>query len=162
MEVAWHPIDEPIQVAVHKAQTRWIGTRYSSHQCEPGVGASCYSLVGAILDTLYGNEQPTKLPLMNVNVGVCNESGADLVLAFRRNFPMEEVQSTVEPGDLVVTRSVPGAQGPEWMGHVMMAGIRPGQAIHALPATGVTWGSLVSSLGRIVKIYRPFDKEKWI
>lgn len=161
MQVAWQKLEEPVQVAIHKAQTPWIGTRYSAHQREVGCGVSCYGLVAAILDTLYRKEGPTPLPMLNVNTGACSGEDAGLVLAFRRAYPLDEVVGCIEPGDLVVTRSVPGLLGPDWMGHVMMAGVRPGQAIHALPATGVTWGSFVSSLGRVLKIYRPRDKGSW-
>ena len=162
MDIAWKPLNKEIQSAVHQAQLPWLGTRYSSHQREIGGGVSCYGLVAEILDTLYRRDTPTELPLINTNAGMCNDAGAGLVSSFLRGYPLDSVMEDIEPGDLVVTRSVPGLGGPSWMGHVMMAGARPGLAIHAMPATGVAWGSFVSSLGRIVRVYRPRDKESWI
>jgi hypothetical protein len=101
------------------------------------------------------------MPFINTNAGICGPEGKELVFAFRRNYPLDEVESSIEPGDLIVTRSVPGDRGPDWEGHVMMAGIRKGQVIHTLPSTGVVWGSLTCGLGRVLKIYRPRDKASW-
>lgn len=164
--VEWQAIDPDIEKAVHEAQRPWIGTRYSAHQREIGCGASCYGLMAAILDNLYGHlaphgRGPAKLPVMSPSVGSCSDGGGAMVLAFRRAFPLEEVEMSVEPGDLIVTRSFGGGQGPDWPGHVMMAGKSMGQVIHTMPGTGCVWSSLASSIGRVVKIYRPRGKDAW-
>lgn len=160
MILEWRSIHPVIEEAIHRAQVPWIGTRYSSHQREIGSGVSCYSLVACILDSLYGTDSGSP-PAINVNAGACNNDGAKLVLWFRRAFPLDEVEGSVEPGDLVVSRSIGGNDGPDWAGHVMMAGMRQGQAIHALPSTGVDWGSLVTNPGRVLRVYRPQGKARW-
>lgn len=162
MILQWKRIDPRIEEQIHKAQVAWIGTRYSAHQREIGCGVSCYGLVACLLDTLYRREVPSNPPLTNVNVGVCNGDGRKIVSWFRRTFPLDEVEGVIEPGDLVVTRSIPGQGGQDWEGHVMMAGMRQGQAIHAVPKLGVEWGSFASNLGRVLKIYRPRNKNSWI
>lgn len=158
----WRAISPQIEDAIFKAQVPWIGTRYSAHQREIGCGASCYGLMAAIYDTLYRNSEPTELPLISPTVGSCNNGGWEMVRAFRKTFPLEEVSShCVEPGDLIVTRSFGGKEGPDWPGHVMMTGKSIGQVIHTLPGTGAVWASMASSTGRIVKIYRPQHKDTW-
>lgn len=158
--LAWRHLDPRVCEAIDKVQSAWIGTRYSPSQRGIGDGASCYTLMAEILDRLYGRDTPTPMPQINTNAGVCGPQGKELVLAFRRNYPLDEVECGVQPGDLVVTRSVPGESGPEWEGHVMMVGVRKGQVIHALPPR-VTWGSLLTGMGRILKVYRPRDKHLW-
>lgn len=157
----WRAISPKIEDAIFKAQLAWIGTRYSAHQREIGCGASCYGLMAAIYDTLYKHAAPTELPLMAPCVGSCNNGGWEMVRAFRKAFPLEEANGSVEPGDLIVTRSFGGKNGPDWPGHVMMASKSIGQVIHTLPASGAVWASMASSTGRIVKIYRPQRKETW-
>jgi len=161
-QLEWRAISPDTEDAVFAAQLPWIGTRYSAHQREIGCGASCYGLMAGIYDTLYRHPEPTVLPLMSPVVGSCNGGGSEMVLAFRRAFPLEEVRGSIEPGDLIVTRSFGGKDGPDWPGHVMMAGRSVGQVIHSLPGTGVVWASMASSLGRVVKLYRPRNKESWI
>lgn len=159
--LAWKPVDVRIAQAIHRSQVPWIGTRYSAHQREIGCGVSCYALIARILDTLYGRQSPSDPPFINVDVGACDGNTSSLVFWFRREFPLDEVEGTIEPGDLVVMRSISGSSGPDWKGHVMMAGMRQGQAIHALKATGVDWTSFASNVGRVLKIYRPRNKESW-
>lgn len=160
MVLSWKSLDPNIEQVIHTAQVPWIGTRYSAHQRKVGCGINCYSLVSCILDDLY-RTGPNVPPQVNVNAGACGDKGHELVLWFRRTYPLDEVTDTLEPGDLVVTRSVAGNQGPDWEGHVMMAGMKTGHAIHALPSTGVSWGSFATNLGRVLKVYRPRDKASW-
>jgi len=159
--IEWRAISSEIEDAIVLAQKPWIGTRYSAHQREIGCGASCYGLMAAILDKLYQTASPTELPLLAPATGSCSGGGWEMIRAFRKAFPLEEVTWSVEPGDLIVTRSFGGKEGPDWPGHVMMASKSVGQVIHALPGSGVVWASLAGSVGRIVKIYRPQNKEAW-
>lgn len=162
--LSWRGICPDVQAAVHQAQVPWIGTRYSGHQQEIGCGVGCYRLMGAILDRLYDKPEPTIFPDIGIMAGACSDKGAEMVRTFLKSYPLidtSKASSAVEPGDLIVTRCLPGFSGPDWMGHAMMAGTQPGQVIHAVPKQGVVWGSLAGSIGRVVRIYRPQNKETW-
>lgn len=140
----------------------WKGTPYMAGVRVRGVGVDCAQLVPAFLDHMFRRLMSTEIPRMSGDVGVHNHRAAwGTVKAVRLGYPSRVVRDgTIEPGDIIITRSTADWEGPARHGHAMIAMPERGTALHSVPLAGVTLTSLSVTRGGIVRIYR-LEKHSW-
>lgn len=138
----------------------WLGTPWVAGQSRRGVGADCWGFVAGVLDELHGYSQPTVRPVLSFE-GEWHEPEASMVLSMGRagNWPhvLRPRKSEIEPGDVLIVR-VGQKGGP---GHVLIAGVNPQTLWHANPGVGVCSTSLRIMGTRVLRAWRPTEKEAW-
>lgn len=139
----------------------WVGTRYMPGACVRGAGVDCAQLVRVFLMWMDQITDCPPIPRLSSDTGVHNRKAALGTIKVCRNaFPSCVVRDgTIQPGDIVLTRSTRDWSGPLNPGHAMIVLPLKGTALHAMPATGVTRTSIASG-GGIVRVYRP-EKDSW-
>lgn len=140
----------------------WEGTPYMAGSRVRGAGVDCAQLIPAFLDFMYSNPSKTPLPRLAPDTGVHNPVAAkETVKAIRRAYPSHPVKDgSIEPGDIILTRSTHDFTGPENAGHAMIAMPVPGTALHSMPQSGVCITSVEATRG-IVQVYRLERKHLW-
>jgi hypothetical protein len=159
----WYSLPAEIEKRINIFADYWRGTPYMPGVRVKGVGVDCAQLVPSFLDFMYQNEGETPIPRMSGDVGVHNHRAAwGTVKAVRLGYPSFVVRdNTIEPGDIIITRSTADWEGPARHGHAMIAMPMHGTALHAIPLGGVTVTSLAVTRGGIVRVYRLKEKHRW-
>lgn len=159
----WHPLTDHQEEAVHQTLFSWVRTPYRDGHRIPGIGADCVQLAAGVLDDLCRRKVPSQIPQLASGISPHDPRTAfQTILALRKLFPSVVVRDfSLEPGDLVVMRSIPDPNGPRRPGHVMIVGTVPWSCLHATRSGGVCWTSIEEASSGILRIYRSLEKEKW-
>lgn len=149
--------------AVNRVLSSWVRTPYRDGHRIQGIGADCVQLAAGILDTLCRRKTPSHIPQLAADVSPHNARYAfQTILTLRKHFPSVVVRDfTLEPGDLLVVRSIPDPLGPRRPGHVMIVGSVPWTCLHATRSGGVCWTSIEEASSGILRIYRSTEKSNW-
>jgi len=158
----WKRITGAVERRILIVCESWKGTPYMTGQQARGIGVDCVQFIGAILDALYRRPARTLIPRLPPNAGLhSEESGLRTAMAIRKGFESAEVDDgSIEPGDVLVTRGTMDTRAHAYLGHVLLAGVLPGTAIHSTQGVGVSWTS-VQGIPGILRIYRPLNKNTW-
>lgn len=161
--VQWKRIPTEIERRLLAVCESWVGTPYMAGQQAKGIGVDCTQLFGGIMDELFRNEIKTLIPRLPQNSGMhFPKAGFRTSIAIRKQFKSIIVRNEeIEPGDALVTRGTATAGAFARLGHILIAGVRPGTALHAIQTQGVGWTSLQGIPG-LLRIYRPLNKEMWV
>lgn len=159
----WRRLDADIERRMTNFYDLWKGTPYMPGVQVRGVGVDCAQLVPAFLDHMFRRATKTEIPRMSGDVGLHNHRAAwGTVKAVRLGYPSCVLRdNTIEPGDIIITRSTADWEGPARHGHAMIAMPEHGTALHSIPLAGVTVTSLSVTRGGIVRIYRLKEKHTW-
>jgi cell wall-associated NlpC family hydrolase len=139
----------------------WKGTPYrngGSRAKGPGGGANCIHFLAGVYDELHGTT--TVVPLAPPDTVFHNpKETARVVRALLESWPNEPIATMpridLEPGDCVVVQNGKG------QGHVLIASADPYKLWHCDFPDGVGVTSL-GACGRVLAIYRPLGKERWV
>lgn len=161
-EYTWKSICCRCERSLEEAIRSWIPTKYGAGQRVRGGRVDCAQLIFGLLDQLNRNPEPSLMPRFSPDAAVHDPRPyTAVVLAGKKAFGLRVVRDrTIEPGDVILTRSTWDRLSPRRPGHAMMAGVRRGTAVHAIPNTGVTMTTLAVTTG-ILRILRPEGKNKW-
>jgi hypothetical protein len=127
------------------------------------MGVDCYQIVAAFLDEMFRRPPGfTVLPKLSPQIArnkpeIARMAIKTLCRAHQGSTLVRD--SAVEPGDVMVVRSIIRTDGHLYEGHTLIAGTRPGTALHAIEPR-VTWTSVEGR--QIVRIYRPKGKIAWM
>lgn len=159
----WRPIGAKIEARINAVMGAWLGTPYMAGQQVRGLGVDCVQLVGGVLDDLYRSPSPTPIPRLRGDSGIHSlRAGFSTIHAIRQAYKSSVVRDdTIEPGDILITRATADFRGPLRPGHAMVAAVRPGIVLHAVPGGDVHFTSIQSG-PPIIRIYRALDKHRWI
>ena len=86
---------------------------------------------------------------------------SDMIFAVDETIALLAECLTLEPGDVIVTRSSNFLGATDHPGHAMIAGVRPGEAYHAHPRSGVVKTSIAAAGKPVVRVYRTGKKGTW-
>ncbi len=158
----WLPLPPAVEARIHRTMGSWEGTPYLHGHRIKGMGVDCYQIVAGFLDDMFGAPAGhTKLPRLSAQIArnkpdIARQAIKRLCRAHEGSPP---VTGGIEPGDIMVVRSIIRTDGHEFEGHTLIAGTVPGTVLHAIQPS-VTWSS---SEGRdIIRVYRPKGKHRWI
>lgn len=144
----------------------WESTPYADQQPArgPSGGVSCFGLVCAALDALYGRPCETIVGLPR-DSGLHNPEAARRAMHwFLRRYKVERVAGTnMQPGDLLVIGFGSDDDTELKPGHVMLVGPRRNTLWHSTEDIGVhyTGLSLPQGMGHH-STYRCTDRDQWL
>jgi hypothetical protein len=118
-----------------------------------------------VLDDLYRREgdSVTNTSRMTPDSGMRDvRLGLREIRSIMRQYPDVRIvrDGSIQPGDVILTRSsnLPGAERRP--GHAMIAGVAPWTVWHSAAPLGVSMTSIAASKG-VVRVYRPGKKGWW-
>ena len=154
------PIAEARLDAVLKS---WLRTPYAAGSRVRGMGVDCKELIPGVLDEMYRKEPSTTRRLAPDSGMRDIRLGLSEIRLLMRQYPDVTIvrDGTVQPGDVIVTRSSNFLGATNHPGHAMIAGVRPGEAYHAHPRSGVVKTSIAAAGKPVVRIYRTGKKGTW-
>jgi hypothetical protein len=162
----WHGLPSPIQTRIESVLKSWYRTPYQSGQRARGIGVDCREFVVAVLDELYRRPSPTLIERLSPDSGVHGDKVARRAVAeMLRSFPSHVYRPgfTLEPGDILVTLGHYDLRAPDRLRHAMIVGTRPFVLWHASNenrTSGVCFAH-VAKAGKVLRLYRPKDKQSW-
>jgi hypothetical protein len=143
----WHGLPSPIQTRIESVLKSWYRTPYQSGQRARGIGVDCREFVVAVLDELYRRPSPTLIERLSPDSGVHGDKVARRAVA----------------GDILVTLGHYDLRAPDRLRHAMIVGTRPFVLWHASNenrTSGVCFAH-VAKAGKVLRLYRPKDKQSW-
>ncbi|PHR91961.1 MAG: hypothetical protein COA69_09355 [Robiginitomaculum sp.] len=143
----------------------WDGTPYAPNQRARGQGADCRTLIAGILDDMF--DMFVEIPFVPQNVGLHDRKRAiSSIHAMLRGWHSADLvtDKSLEPGDILVTRSSPDQPGvplPKNPGHVMIVTTNPFEILQSSQTLGA-FRSDLEGVREILRTYRPRRKDLWI
>jgi hypothetical protein len=136
--------------ALEVAVAGWMGTPYMAGARMPGRrgGVDCANFVVAVLDELHGLPAAVMAPIESEPEAVIRGMLGRYPHA---RAPVEEADC----GDVVFTRDGRG------LGHVLLCGGVACTFYHATRPNGVTRAGLSAASGRVDRVYRLTERERW-
>lgn len=162
MNYAWRHLKCPRFEEVLRG---WDGTPYHPNQRLRAQGADCIQLIAGILDELF--YMKVSLPFVPQNTGLHDRKRAiQSIHAMMKGWHSADavVDDSIEPGDILVTRSSPdqpGANLPKNPGHVLIVTGNPFEVMQSAPNLGA-YRSDITASREILRIYRPRRKDLWM
>jgi len=158
----WRSLPEEQETAVRRVVREWEGTPYVDLHRIKGMGVDCFQLVAAFLDDLHGSPPgTTKLPrhcatTARFRPDIAAPAIRNLVKSYEGCDIIRD--GTIEPGDIVVSRSILEEDGHLYEGHAMIATAEEWSLLHAIrPRTCRT----TCEDREIVTVYRSRGKHLW-
>jgi hypothetical protein len=159
----WNTSNHALCSAVDACLSRWKGTPYLPAHRIRAMGVDCYQVVAAFLDEMAGKPLGhTELPKLSPDIA---RHRPDLARAAIRRLREANGGSwslregPVEPGDILVVRSILRTDGHAYEGHTMIASGVPFKVLHAVRPR-VCWTTCEHR--EIMSVYRPKEKAAWI
>jgi len=158
--LGWRPLSKEIDDRVLSVLNSWERTPYRDLDRIKGMGVDCFQIVAAFLDEMARVPLgTTKLPRLSSSIARNRPDIArGAIRDLRRSHEGSEtvVDGIVEPGDIIVVRSILATDGPMYEGHTMIAGTKPNTLLHAIRprVCWSGWGTM-----EVVRIYRPKNKD---
>jgi len=161
-QITWRSVGTRLEDRLEVCLQSWVGTPYIELERIKAMGVDCIQLVAAFLDEMHrAPAGTTSLPRMSAAAARHRPDLASKVIKLLRRAHSGSTivrDGIVEPGDVLVVRSILTTDGPEHEGHTMIAGARPYTVYHAVRPR-VCQSSCEG--WEIMRVYRPKEKQSW-